>query len=405
MIKEKEILLGVTGGIAAYKAAELTRLLVKHNAKVTVVMTAAARKFLTPLTLETLSGNFVYTEMFNPQRFSSTEHISLAEKADVLIVAPATANFIGKLANGIADDLLSTVAMATRAPIILAPAMNVNMWNNPIVQRNLDYLKSLGYIVVEPAEGELACGAQGAGRLAEIDNIVEEAERVLTPQDLAGKNILVTAGPTREHLDPTRFISNPSTGKMGFEMARVARRMGADVTLVYGPSHLSPPAGVKAISVVSAVQMHEAVQEHFDDQDIIIKAAAVADFRPVQTHGEKVKKQTLVKSLRIDLESNPDILKTLGGKKKKQFMVGFAAETRDLVQNAQKKLKSKNLDMIAANDVTRQDAGFAKETNVVKIISKDGTIKDLPVMQKEDAAREILLAVVDKMQAGDKDAV
>jgi len=388
MLKDKKIILGITGGIAAYKAAELTRALVKKGAQVKVVMTRNAQEFITPLTLQTLSNNPVYTEMFALVESSEIGHISLADFADLVIVAPATANIIGKVACGLADDLLSTIIMATKAPVMFCPAMNTNMYSNEIVRANIVKLAYEGCYFVEPASGELACGTWGSGRLAEIEDIIDEAEYVLTGKDLAGEKVLVTAGPTREPFDPVRFISNYSSGKMGYAIAAMARRRGAEVTLVSGPCSLAVPRGVKCISVTTAIDMRRSVIENLPDSTIIIKAAAVADYKPAQASASKIKKKK--GPLSLELERNPDIIEEVGKLKGDRVLVGFAMETDNLIENARGKLVAKNMDMIVANDLSRPDAGFQADTNIVKIIGSNGTVEDLPLMDKTDVANRIL---------------
>lgn len=388
MLKGKEIVLGVTGGIAVYKAVELLRLLVKGGAGVHVIMTRAATEFVTPLTFQTLSGNPVHLELFNLISEQEIGHISLAERADLFIVAPATANCIGKLACGIADDLLTTTVMAIRAPVLIAPAMNVNMYQNPIYRENEQRLKSHGYLFVPPVCGMLACGYEGEGKLQAPEVIFEEAVAALTPKRLAGERILVTAGPTLEEIDPVRFISNHSSGKMGYAIARQAHRRGAQVTLVTGPTALAPPHGVSVIRVQSAKEMRDAVLGCLERIDIVIKAAAVADYRPRARFGDKVKKTHA--SLAIELEKNPDILAELGGVKGGRLLVGFAAETQDLLENATAKLTAKNLDLVVANDVSQEGAGFNVDTNIVKLLFRDGRVEELPKMGKEELAGEIL---------------
>lgn len=388
MLKDKKIVLGVTGGIAAYKAAELTRGLVKQGAAVKVIMTRNAGEFITPLTMQTLSNNPVYTDMFALIETSEIGHISLADFADLVIVAPATANIIGKVAGGLADDLLSTMIMATKAPVLFCPAMNSNMYANDIVRMNITKLAYEGYYFLEPASGELACGVWGSGRLAEIEDIIEEAESILTEKDLAGEKVLVTAGPTREPFDPVRFISNYSSGKMGYALARMARRRGAEVTLVSGPCSLTAPAGVKFVDVSSAVQMRDAVMANIEEATIIIKAAAVADYRPARTSGSKIKKKK--GPLSLELERNPDIIEEIGKSKGYRVLIGFAMETEDLVDNARRKLTAKNMDLIVANELSRPDAGFQADTNLVKIIDRQGKVEELPLMDKMDVAGRIL---------------
>ena len=388
MLKGRKIVLGVTGGIAAYKAAELVRELVKAQAEVHVVMTRNAQAFIAPLTFQTLSGNPVTTELFNLMAESEIGHIALADRAEVLVIAPATANIIGKIAGGIADDMLTTIVMATQAPVLLAPAMNVHMWENPICQENIQRLRSRGYHFIDPEAGELACGYEGKGRLAEIPAIVEEIRVLLSPKDFSGEKILVTAGPTEESIDPVRFLSNHSSGKMGFALARAARRRGAEVTLISGPTALPVPPQMRSIAVRSAAQMREAVFNHLESASILIMAAAVSDYRPKQKAPEKIKKSKLETVL--ELELNPDILAEAGKKKNSRIMVGFAAETENLLQNTREKLEEKNLDLIVANDVTLPGAGFKADTNIVKIMDRSGKVEELPLMTKEDLADCIL---------------
>lgn len=384
----KHIVLGVTGGIAAYKACELVRLFVKGGYSVHVVMTEHARAFITPLTFSTLSGNPVGMAMFDGGAPETIKHIDLADDADLVVVAPATANVIGKVASGVSDDLLTTVISATKARVLFAPAMNVNMYENPITQANIERLKRLGYRFVEPGVGWLACGWEGKGRLAEPDEIYEAACALLVQKDLAGMRILVTAGPTREAIDPVRFISNRSTGRMGYALAARAAARGASVTLVSGPSTLAPPWGVRFVGVESAADMAREVKNAFKDTDAVIKAAAVADLIPKNPSARKLKKDESTGTL--ELTRTEDILKSLGEIKGTKILVGFAAETEDLLKNARKKLESKNLDMIVANDVSRSDSGFGVDTNVVRIIQKDGTESELPLMTKEEVADAVL---------------
>ncbi|MGE5252915.1 MAG: bifunctional phosphopantothenoylcysteine decarboxylase/phosphopantothenate--cysteine ligase CoaBC [Planctomycetaceae bacterium] len=388
MLKGKKIILGVTGGIAAYKAAELVRELVRSGAEVFVVMTRSAQAFITPLTFQTLSGNKVTTELFSLIEESEIGHISLADRAELLVIAPATANIIGKIAGGIADDMLTTIVMATKAPVLLAPAMNVHMWENPICQENIQRLRSRGFHFIDPEAGELACGYEGKGRLAEIPAIVEEIRSILFPQDLAGETLLVTAGPTEEPIDPVRFLSNRSSGRMGFAIARAARLRGARVILVSGPSALPAPSGVKSIPIRTAVEMREAVLENLPLVSVLVMAAAVSDYRPKTTSSGKIKKDQA--ELTLSLELNPDILREAGQRKEKRLLIGFAAETESLLANARKKLAEKNLDLIVANDVGRPGAGFAVDTNIVKLIDRSGKIEELPLMSKEDLADRLL---------------
>ncbi|MFZ3208925.1 MAG: bifunctional phosphopantothenoylcysteine decarboxylase/phosphopantothenate--cysteine ligase CoaBC [Geobacteraceae bacterium] len=393
MLKGKEIILGVTGGIAVYKAVELLRLLTKAGATVHVIMTASAREFVTPLTFQTLSMNPVHTELFNLISEQEIGHISLADRADLFIIAPATANVIGKLANGIADDMLTTTVMATKAPVLIAPAMNVNMYKNPIYRVNESRLKEHGYHFVEPVKGLLACGWEGDGKLQEPAIIFEEVLCALSPKDLTGEQILVTAGPTREELDPVRFISNHSSGKMGYAIARAARRRGAHVILVSGPTCLEEPWGVETIRVESAEAMRAAVMACTPRSSIVIKAAAVADYRPEARAPEKIKKGGA--SLALKLVKNPDILAEVAAAKGSRLLVGFAAETGDLLANAGKKLLEKNLDMIVANDVSAVGAGFNVETNIVKLLFRGGRVEELPLMEKIEVADVILDRLVE----------
>ncbi|GFO60457.1 peptidase ClpP [Geomonas silvestris] len=398
MLRGKTIVLGVTGGIAVYKAVELLRLLTKAGAAVHVVMTRGATEFVTPLTFQTLSGNPVHLELFNLISEQHIGHISLAERADLFVIAPATANFIGKIANGIADDLLTTTVMATRAPVLIAPAMNVHMYQNPIYRENEEKLKRHGYLIVPPASGMLACGYQGEGKLPEPELLLEEALAALTPKKLAGTRILVTAGPTQEEIDPVRFVSNHSSGKMGYAIARQARLRGAQVTLVTGPCAIAPPYGVEVVRVQSAAAMREAVLARLDQIDVVVKAAAVADYRPKVRAGQKVKKGA--EEIVIELEKNPDILGELGRLKGKQVLVGFAAETDDLVANAKAKLTRKNLDLIVANDVSQEGAGFNVDTNIAKLLFADGRLEDVPLTGKQELAGIILDRIEQLRKAG-----
>ena len=388
MLKGKKIILGVTGGIAAYKAAELVRELVRSGAEVFVVMTHSAQAFITPLTFQTLSGNKVTTELFSLIEESEIGHIALADRAELLVIAPATANIIGKIAGGIADDMLTTIVMATKAPVLLAPAMNVHMWENPICQENTQKLRGRGFHFIDPEAGELACGYEGKGRLAEIPAIVEEIRSILSPKDLSGETILVTAGPTEEPIDPVRFLSNRSSGKMGFAVARAARLRGARVILVSGPSALPAPSGVKFIPVRTATEMREAVLGNLPGFSVLVMAAAVSDYRPKATSPKKIKKSQA--ELTLPLELSPDILREAGQRKEKRLLIGFAAETESLLANARKKLTEKNLDLIVANDVSLPGAGFAVDTNIVKLIDRSGKIEELPLMNKEDLADRVL---------------
>ncbi|HEX7416270.1 MAG TPA: bifunctional phosphopantothenoylcysteine decarboxylase/phosphopantothenate--cysteine ligase CoaBC [Smithellaceae bacterium] len=388
MLKGKKIVLGITGGIAAYKAAELTRALIKEGAQIKVIMTKCAAEFITPLTLQTLSQNQVYTDMFLSADKYDMAHIALAEFADAFVIAPATGNIIGKIASGIADDLLSTTIMAAAKPTLICPAMNDKMLANPIVQENINKLKNCGYVVMDSAVGELACKTMGVGRLTEIPEIVEEIERLLTPQNLAYEKILITAGPTEEPLDPVRFITNLSSGKMGYALARVAHRHGAQVTLITGPTNLSLPSVENIIKVRTAQEMYKAVIENYKKATVIIKAAAVADYRPKVIASEKIKKDD--KPRAIELERNQDIIAEIGKNKKNIVLVGFAMETKDLLANAREKLKKKNMDLIVANSLREEGAGFQTDTNKITIIDREGDVQSLPVMTKIEAAEKIL---------------
>jgi phosphopantothenoylcysteine decarboxylase/phosphopantothenate--cysteine ligase len=395
--KQPKIVLGVSGGIACYKAVELVRLLVQHGLGVQVIMTRGATEFVTPLTFQTLSGNPVATETFSLTQESEIGHIHLADSADLFAIAPATANIIGKIANGIADDLLTTVIMATRAPVLIAPAMNIHMFENPILQENLRKLRRVGYHVLEPAEGFLACGYEGKGRLPDPETIAEEIHRLLKKKDLVGERLLITAGPNREPLDPVRYLSNRSSGKMGYALARAALRRGAEVALVSGPTALEAPAGARVIRVNTAAEMRDAVLHEFSACTSVIMAAAVADYRPIGGADRKIKRGEGPMELR--LEPNPDIVKELGQMKDGKFLVGFAAETEDLIANAAKKLRDKNLDMIVANNVAEAGSGFDGDTNVATILDRSGTPRSLPLMTKDELADLIydhLLALKNK---------
>lgn len=392
MLENKNIILGVSGGIAAYKAIELLRLLTKAGADVHVIMTRAAQEFVAPLTFQTLSSNPVHTELFNLIAEREIGHISLADRADLFIIAPATANVIGKIAAGIADDMLTTTVMATKAPVLIAPAMNVNMFTNPIYRENEQKLRLMGYLFEAPVSGSLACGWEGEGKLASPEVIFESAVAAVTEKDLAGRTILVTAGPTREEIDPVRYISNYSSGKMGYALARAARRRGANVLLVSGPTSLAKPEGVQVIRITSAIEMQKEVLARVAECDVVIKAAAVADYRPLVRNSSKIKKKG--DSATIELIKNPDILAGLGemdgGLKPRPFLIGFAAETDALAENAAKKLKEKKLDMIVANDVSQADAGFNVDTNRALLFFKDGSSCDSGLLSKDQLAGTIL---------------
>ena len=391
MLKGKKIVLGVTGGIAVYKAVDLVSKLRKEGAEVRVVMTESAAKFVTPLTFKEISGNVVAVSMWAEAHEFNVEHIALADWADLMIIAPATANILAKAANGIADDLLSTVILASKTPIILCPAMNCQMFDNPITQNNLKKLADYGFIVMQPATGYLACGTTGVGRLPEPAEIISFTKNFIAHKDgdLKGLKILVTAAGTREPIDPVRFVGNRSSGKMGYAVAQAAAERGAEVVLVSGPSSLKPPDNVEVINVETTCEMMHAVVERYDEMDIVIKAAAVADYCPHEVAEQKIKKAT-DDALTIVLDKNPDILKKLGELKTKQFLVGFAAETQNLLANATEKIKKKNLDMIVANDVTVAGAGFNCDTNVVKFLFPNGEVKNLEKMSKLEVAQALL---------------
>ena len=387
MLKDRRIVLGVTGGIAAYKSAELLRELVRRGAKVRVVMTEHACRFVAPLTFETLSGNPVAMDLFQAPGPFEIGHISLAEFAELIVIAPATANVIGKVAAGLADDLLTTVVLATEAPILLCPAMNAKMYANIAVRANLAQLVSRGHAVVEPGYGELACRTEGQGRLAEPMEIAEEIESMLTGKDLREERVLVTAGPTQESFDPVRFISNHSSGKMGYALALMAKRRGATVTLISGPTALDAPRGVDLVAVRTAVEMGKAVLERLEQATVVIKAAAVADYRPAVCEPAKIKKGE--GSITVCLERNPDILSEVAHRKGGRILVGFSMESDHLIENARKKLLEKGMDFIVANDVTEPGAGFQVDTNVIHILDRNG-VASFPRMDKRDAAGIIL---------------
>lgn len=390
MLKDKTVVIGVSGGIAVYKTLDVVSRLRKLGVNVNVIMTKSATEFVTPLSFQSLSQNYVVCDMFEDPKTWDVEHISLAKRADVFLIAPATANVIGKIANGIADDMLTTTVMATKAKVLIAPAMNTNMYENPILQRNINTLKELGYNFVEPESGRLACGDTGKGKLASPETIVDEVVKLLSKgQDLKGKSIIVTAGPTVESIDPMRYITNRSTGKMGYSIAKEAIERGADVTLITGPTNLTPPQNLKKlIKIESANDMYEAVLENLDENDVVIKSAAVADYKPKNYSNKKIKKSD--DDLVIELDRNKDIAQEIGKIKNNKILVGFAAETNDLIENASLKIKKKNLDFIVANDLTKEGAGFGVDTNIVKIIDKEGNITEYPKMKKEEVANIIL---------------
>ncbi|MDR6725266.1 phosphopantothenoylcysteine decarboxylase/phosphopantothenate--cysteine ligase [Paenibacillus amylolyticus] len=424
MLNGKKIVLGVTGGIAAYKAATLCSRLVQRGADVHVIMTESAKQFITELTLQTLTRNVVYSDTFDEREPSVVSHIHLADLADLVLVAPATANVIAKMAHGMADDMLSTTLLATTAPVMIAPAMNVHMYDHPAVQHNMNLLVQRGTLMIEPSEGQLACGYVGKGRLEEPDTIVDVVEQffaakasgnnagqvsyvsapAINPmttqtateaQLLTGKKVVVTAGGTIERIDPVRYITNDSSGKMGFAVAAIAQELGAEVTLIMGNTQVSPPANVQVIRVLSADEMYDAVLSQWDEADIVVKAAAVADYRPKEVYKEKMKKTG--DTLSLELIKNIDILETLGKQKTHQFLIGFAAETNDIERYAREKLERKNCDLIVANDVTRAGVGFGTDTNAVNIYDREGLVEELQVMAKEDVARQLLSIAAERI--------
>ncbi len=384
----KHVVLAVSGGIAAYKSAEVVSRLKKSGFGVDCIMTKNAMEFIAPLTLETLSGRPVVTDTFDRRAPWEVEHISLAKKADIFVVAPATANVIGKIANGIADDMLTTTIMAVTGKILIAPAMNNNMYKNTAVQENIKKLKERGYYFVGPESGLLACGDDDIGRMSEPEKIVAEIKKLLeAEQILLGKKIMITAGPTVEKIDPVRYITNRSSGKMGYALADVAQEMGADVTLITGPVNIAPPEGIEVVKVESTQQMYEAVTQRFNSCDGYISAAAPADFKPTSVSGQKIKKAD---GMEIKLDSNPDIAKAVGEAKSHHKIVIFAAESENLIENAKSKLERKNADMIVANDITEDGAGFGTDTNIVTIIKADGNQTEYPIMSKKELAKIIL---------------
>jgi len=389
MIMGKKIVIGVTGGIAAYKAAELVRLFVKAEAQTQVVMTKNAARFVTPLTFEALSGGKVIQDMWQDET-PEMEHVHLGQEADLIIIAPATANILAKMAHGLADDFLSTMLLAATARTLVCPAMNVHMYQNEAVRVNIRILEQRGFFVMEAGVGDLACKDEGAGRLPEPIEIFDYAVSLLTTRDLEGMRFLVTAGPTVEPIDPVRYITNWSSGKMGYAIAKAARDRGGNVTLISGPTHLNPPPGVDFHQIKTTEEMRQAVLEHSRTSNVVIKAAAPLDYRPKKIAEHKIKKVADVESL--EMERTPDILAELGASKDENglILVGFAAETQNLVHHASEKVKKKNLDMVVANDVSRSDAGFATDTNLVKIIDRQGEIEELPLMSKEEVANRIL---------------
>jgi phosphopantothenoylcysteine decarboxylase / phosphopantothenate---cysteine ligase len=396
-LADKTIVLGVTGGIAAYKTPDIVRGLRQAGAQVRVVLTRAAEEFVTPLTLQTLSGQPVSRSLFDLTEESRIGHIQLADTADAVLIAPATANVVAKLAAGMADDLLTTIALATRAPVLLAPSMNVNMYEHPTVRANLGRLRDEGRVILDPDSGFLACGYEGAGRLPSVETLVEEVEALLSAKDLADVRVVVTAGPTWEALDPVRHLANRSSGKMGFALGRIARRRGALVTLISGPTNLTAPRGVEVVRVTSAREMEHAVVRHAETADVVVMAAAVGDFRPAESARHKIKRGRA--ELQLRLLPNPDILAKLGTLKGPRLLVGFAAETRDLVANARRKLQAKGVHLMVANDVTAEGAGFDVDTNVVTLIERSGRVERLEKMSKDAVAGLIFDRIADLRSA------
>lgn len=393
MLKGKTIVVGVSGGIAAYKTVDMVSRLKKLNADVHVVMTKNASEFITPLTFQSISHNPVVTDMFSEPIMWDIQHISLAQKADMIVIAPATANIIGKIANGIADDMLTTTVMATKAPVIFVPAMNNNMYENPIVWGNILKLENIGYKFIEPDTGFMACGSIGKGRFPETDVIIDEITgALLYKKDMAGINILITAGPTREAIDPVRYISNHSSGKMGYAYAAVAEKRGAKVRLISGPVNLKKPRNIEVIDVTTAEDMYREVMNCYSGYDIILFVAAVADYKCAKASDRKIKKTD--EEMIIELARNPDIAKEFSKVKGDRIVVGTCAETNDLIRNAKEKLQSKKFDIIVANDVTQEGAGFGVDTNIVKVIKRDESIRELPIMSKIDVANEVLNEVM-----------
>ena len=392
----KCVVIGVTGGIAVYKALDVISALRKKDIEVHVIMTESASKFVNPLTFQSISQNMVVTDMFAEPKEWEIQHISLAQKADLMLVAPATANIIGKISNGIADDMLSTTIMATKAKVLIAPAMNTNMYENKIVQNNISKLKDFGYKFIEPASGRLACGDVGIGKLADVNTIVERVLEELEEkeQDLLGKKVLISAGPTIAPIDPVRYITNRSTGKMGYAIAQEARERGAEVVLVSGPTNLNPPKDVKIINIKTNEEMKNEILQYFEWADIVIKSAAVADYKPKEYSEEKIKKGD--GDLNLCLTRDNDILKSLGEIKTHQILVGFAAESNNVLENANKKLKNKNLDFIVANDITSSDTGFGSEDNKVVILSKNDEKLELEKMSKKEVASNIFDMILEK---------
>lgn len=395
MLKGKHILLGVTGSIAAYKIANLASMLVKLNADVHVIMTKNAEQFISPITFETLTGNKVIDDTFERNSGYHVAHIAMAAEADVVMIAPASANVIAKLAHGIADDMLTSTMLACTAPILVSPAMNTHMYENPVTQENMEKLKSLGYKLIEPSSGYLACGDTGKGKMPEPEVLCEcILQEIACEKDMVGKKVLITAGPTRESLDPVRFLTNHSTGKMGYALAENAARRGAEVTLVSGPTQLKKPRFVKVVDVITAEEMFRAVKKEFDGQDIVVMSAAVADYRPATVSDQKIKKSD--SEMSIPLERTTDILGTLTPRKKQQFICGFSMETEHMLENSRGKLERKNLDMIVANNLKVAGAGFGTDTNIVTVITKESS-EELPIMKKEEVAGAIFDRILNRI--------
>lgn len=400
MLNGKNILIGVSGGIACYKVCDVVSRLKKLNSNVDVIMTKSAVEFVSPLTFQTLSQNFVYVDMFKEPKTFEVEHISLAKKADIVLIAPATGNIIGKIASGIADDMLTTVIMATRAKVIFAPAMNTNMYTNPIVQDNIKKLSEMGYEFIKPGKGRLACGDYGEGKMAEPGIIVDYILNSFHKDDLKDKKIVITAGPTIEPLDPVRYMTNFSSGKMGYALAEEAKKRGGEVVLITGPVNLTPPYGVEIIKINTTIEMLNAVEKNFGDCDILIKAAAPLDYRPETVSKDKIKKNG--ESLQLKFVPNPDIAVHFGKLKKNQIIVGFAAETNNVIEYAKGKLKKKNFDFIVVNDISKDGAGFRTDTNIVSIIDNKDVVDNYPLMEKRKLAGIILDKAVELIDKRDK---
>jgi phosphopantothenoylcysteine decarboxylase/phosphopantothenate--cysteine ligase len=400
MLNGKNILIGVSGGIACYKVCDVVSRLKKLNSNVDVIMTKSAVEFVSPLTFQTLSQNFVYVDMFKEPKTFEVEHISLAKKADIVLIAPATGDIIGKIASGIADDMLTTVIMATRAKVIFAPAMNTNMYTNPIVQGNIKKLSKLGYEFIKPGKGRLACGDYGEGKMAEPEIIVDYILNSFHKDDLKDKKIVITAGPTIEPLDPVRYMTNFSSGKMGYALAEEAKKRGGEVVLITGPVNLTPPYGVEIIKINTTIEMLNAVEKNFGDCDILIKAAAPLDYRPETVSKDKIKKNG--ESLQLKFVPNPDIAAHFGKFKRNQIIVGFAAETNNVIEYAKGKLKKKNFDFIVVNDISKDGAGFRTDTNIVSIIDNKDVVDNYPLMEKRKLAGIILDKAVELIDKRDK---